>query len=193
MTSPDLPTIDRRVQRTRTALRDALLKLMTKSGWDDVNVQDICDSANVGRSTFYIHFQSKEALLSFSLDGLCNILSVQPNANTTKKCLGLRFVRGLLEHIDEQRQLSRTIVGRRSSYVVQARFRDMVHQLVDADVSRMAPPGWQREASVHYIAAALWGLLVWWVETAKPVSVDRLEALFLQLAAPTLTYASQQQ
>lgn len=192
MTSPALPTIDRRVQRTRIALRDALLKLMVHSGWDNVNVQDICDNANVGRSTFYIHFQSKEQLLTFSLDGLRLALSAQPGTQATGQHQGLTFVRGLLEHIHEQRQLSRTIVGRRSSYVVQERFRDMVLQLVDADVSRMAPTGWQRDASVHYIAAALWGLLVWWVETAKPVSIDRLEALFEQLITPTLAHISQQ-
>jgi AcrR family transcriptional regulator len=192
MTSPAAPTIDRRVQRTRLALRDALLTRMAQSGWDDVSVQDICDSANVGRSTFYVHFQSKEQLLSFSLDGLRSALSAQPSANPTTKNQGLTFVRGLLEHIHEQRQLSRAIVGRRSSYVVQERFRDMVLQLVDTEVSRMAPAGWQREPSVHYIAAALWGLLVWWVEAAKPVSIDRLEALFQQLAAPTLAYVCQQ-
>jgi hypothetical protein len=56
----------------------------------------------------------------------------------------------------------------------------------------MTPKSWQREASVHYLAAALWGLLVWWVETAKPVSIDRLEMLFQQLIAPTLAHISQQ-
>jgi AcrR family transcriptional regulator len=191
MTSTTLPTIDRRVQRTQLALRDALLPLMAQSGWDSVNVQDICDSANVGRSTFYIHFQSKEQLLSFSLDELRSALSAPPDIHTTTKKQSLRFVRGLLEHIHEQRELSRAIVGRRSSYVVQERFRDMVLQLVDAEVTRMAPAGWQREASVHYLAAALWGLLVWWVEATKPVSIDQLEVLYQQLAAPTLVYVFQ--
>jgi AcrR family transcriptional regulator len=192
MTSPALPTIDRRVQRTRIALRDALLKLMAQSGWDNVNVQDICDYANVGRSTFYIHFQSKEQLLTFSLDGLRTGLSAQPSPRATANSQALPFVRGLLEHIHEQRELSRAIVGRRSSYVVQERFRDMVLQLVDEAVAHMTPKSWQREASVHYLAAALWGLLVWWVETAKPVSIDRLEMLFQQLIAPTLAHISQQ-
>jgi DUF1016 N-terminal domain len=38
----------------------------------------------------------------------------------------------------------------------------------------------------------MWGQLVWWVEVTKPVSIDRLEALFQQLVAPTLTFICQQ-
>ena len=166
--------------------------LMAQHGWDNVSVQDICDSANVGRSTFYVHFQSKEQLLTFSLDGLRIALGAQSDTHKAVNNQGLRFVRNLLVHIHGQRQLSRAIVGRRSSFVVQERFRDLLMQLVDAEVPRMTPPQWQREASVHYIAASLWGLLTWWVDAAEPLPIDQLEALFQQLTMPTLVYASQQ-
>ena len=53
---------DRRVLRTRAVLRDALITLVGESGWDAITVQDICDRAKVGRSTFYMHFADKEDL-----------------------------------------------------------------------------------------------------------------------------------
>ena len=56
---------DRRVRRTRRALHDALLTLMTEKSYDAVTVQDIIDRADVGRSTFYSHFTDKRYLLDF--------------------------------------------------------------------------------------------------------------------------------
>ena len=53
---------DRRVQRTRTLLLDALLDLIAEKGYAAVTVQDIVDRANVGRSTYYAHFLDKREL-----------------------------------------------------------------------------------------------------------------------------------
>ncbi len=53
---------DRRVQRTRQLLHDALISLILQKGYDRITVQDIVDRANVGRSTFYDHFQDKDDL-----------------------------------------------------------------------------------------------------------------------------------
>ena len=54
---------DRRVRRTRAALREALLALMTEKGYEAVTVQDLIDRADIGRSTFYSHFTDKTDLL----------------------------------------------------------------------------------------------------------------------------------
>src|SRR6185437_2006254 len=61
---------DRRVERTQRALREALIRLVLERGWDDVSVQDVCARANVGRSTFYLHFADKEELLVSGFGGL---------------------------------------------------------------------------------------------------------------------------
>src|SRR5512143_364641 len=112
--------IDRRTQRTRSALRDALLSLLMEKSWDELSVQDICTRADIGRSTFYLHFPSKEELLSGSLDDLRSALNAAVEANGKKDKAGqpLAFVRGLLEHLYEQRRLCRSIFGRRSSHTV---------------------------------------------------------------------------
>src|SRR5437762_13495897 len=51
---------DRRVQRTRQLLLQALFSLIEERGFDAVTVQDIIDRANVGRSTFYTQLVDKE-------------------------------------------------------------------------------------------------------------------------------------
>ena len=54
--------VDRRVDRTVTALRKALIDLILEKHYDSITVQDIIDRANIGRSTFYTHFVGKEDL-----------------------------------------------------------------------------------------------------------------------------------
>ena len=62
--------VDRRVQKTRKLLQDALIELVAEKGYESVSIQEILDKANVGRSTFYAHFQDKEQLLHSILDRL---------------------------------------------------------------------------------------------------------------------------
>ena len=54
---------DRRVQRTRQALRKALLELIKEKGYDPLSVEEITQRANLGRATFYLHYKDKEDLL----------------------------------------------------------------------------------------------------------------------------------
>lgn len=68
----DMPQnfVDRRVQKTRKLLQDALIELVAEIGYETVTIQEILDRANVGRSTFYAHFQDKDQLLHSILDRL---------------------------------------------------------------------------------------------------------------------------
>lgn len=68
----DMPpnNMDRRVQKTRKLLQDALIELVAEKGYKSITIQEILDKANVGRSTFYTHFQDKEQLLHSILDRL---------------------------------------------------------------------------------------------------------------------------
>jgi len=175
---------DRRIQRTRDALRDALIALMTERGWDEINIRDLCTRANVGRSTFYHHFQNKEELLVGSFDDLRAWL----NARTGPKGTGknpLPFVRGLIEHAHEQRILFRTVIGRRSGHVVQKRFREMVIRLVK-DSGAVPGSGWKREAAISYVAGALVEMLAWWIDMGTKQTVDEIEAHFYTLTLPVL-------
>src|SRR5215207_4763884 len=54
---------DRRVKRTREVLQKALIELMSERGYDTITIQDIVDRANIGRTTFYLHYSSKDELL----------------------------------------------------------------------------------------------------------------------------------
>ena len=55
--------LDRRVQRTRELLRNALMQIIQEKGYDAVTIEEITERANLGRTTFYLHYQSKDDLL----------------------------------------------------------------------------------------------------------------------------------
>lgn len=50
---------DRRTARTRQALETAFIELLREKHYDSIAIHEITDRANVGRSTFYLHYPSK--------------------------------------------------------------------------------------------------------------------------------------
>ena len=55
---------DRRITRSKRALRQALIALLEERGFDSITVNDLCDRADLNRGTFYNHFRDKENLLA---------------------------------------------------------------------------------------------------------------------------------
>ena len=55
--------MDRRVKKSRAAIYQAFISLLHQKSYETITVQEIIDLADVGRSTFYTHFETKEALL----------------------------------------------------------------------------------------------------------------------------------
>lgn len=53
---------DRRVKRTRERLQKALIALIGEREYDAITIQDIVDRADVGRTTFCLHYNSKDDL-----------------------------------------------------------------------------------------------------------------------------------
>src|SRR5438105_10896619 len=191
MKKPPATPVDRRVMRTRRALSHAMIELIIARSWDDITVQDLCDRADIGRSTFYLHFANKEELIVGGLDDLRRGLREHSPAARKGGGQVLGFARGLIEHVAEQQRLFRAIMGKRSGHVVQQRFRQMVVRLVKEDFTACAPAGWRRDAAVHYVAGALVDLLTWWLETRSPRDAEEIETLFHQLTAPVVAQLRQ--
>ena len=64
---PYVPTtsesrVDRRIRRTQKSLHEALISLVLEKSYDSITVQEILDRADIGRSTFYAHFDGKDKL-----------------------------------------------------------------------------------------------------------------------------------
>ncbi len=179
---------DRRVQRTRRSLREALIALIVERGWEGFSVQDVCERADVGRSTFYTHFGDKEDLVGGSLEDLGAGLRAQALAGGDP-ARPLGFSRGLVAHAHEHQRLYRALVGKKGGHLVHEMFRRMVLDLVHEDLGGRLAPGQRRDGAAAFLAGALFELLTWSLEAKGAPGPDAVDALFQELAAPVLATA----
>lgn len=175
--------LDRRVRKTRQQLRDALINLILESGWESISVQDICARADVGRSTFYVHFADKEELLLTGLEELHSVLDQQ----RVQAKGSFAFVDGLVEHAKEKARLLRALIGKRSSPNIQRRFREVVTQLVRAELGEFELEEKQARAVVTYIGGGFAELLTTWLDRPSSLDINTLAATFHVLANNTLS------
>ncbi len=84
-------------------MRSAFIELVLTRGYEAVTAGDISRKANVGRSTFYLHYPSKAALLAESLRNVSNQLAACVGGNLTPQQL-----LPLLDHFWQQRTVNRT-------------------------------------------------------------------------------------
>jgi len=59
----DLATTDKRIRRSHRLLREAFIEVVSELGYEATRVEDIIVRADIGRTTFYKHFNDKRALL----------------------------------------------------------------------------------------------------------------------------------
>ena len=173
---------DRRIERTRRLIRDALYALIIEKGYDAITVQQIIDRANVARSSFYAHFRDKDDLLfyGFSADvdtTLSGRLFETTAAAGAYPDFGRALFTSALAHKTMVRSLfsmdanSLTTKHLRNLLVVQ--IREWLQQHCDASRQRR-----DIELTVQYLSNALIGVLIWWVHNDFPCSIDEVNDSF---------------
>jgi AcrR family transcriptional regulator len=189
---------DRRIQRTQQLLEAALLSLIKEKEFDAISVQEIIDRANVGRATFYAHYDNKEDLLESGFEGLLAALRERQrearsgDSDPDRRLLG--FSRHLLAHADEHRDIFPAMVSKRGGALIQHLLRNLLLKVVREDVKEVAVQGGAKsvpeEATVQFIAGGLFGLMMWWLGAKRRLSVEEVDGLFRRLALPALKAAA---
>ena len=181
---------DRRIPGTRGMLQQALNVLILKKGYDAITVKDICDAANVGRSTFYAHYKGKddlkrsgfEPLRRQLVDGQRSALALR--GDPKERILG--FSLAMFEHARDHKDHYRALVGGRGGSVSLGSIRKMLSELVrdefDAALPRSSADAVPHEFVVQYVVGAYMAVLTWWLDGGAMLPPQRIDAMFRRLA-----------
>ncbi|MER8930191.1 TetR/AcrR family transcriptional regulator [Mesorhizobium sp. M0700] len=184
-------TIDRRVARTRSTLHHALITLILRKGYEAITVEDICNEANIGRSTFYAHFSSKDDLKRSGLDDHLRAMLVERQRHALAapgelKDRSLGFVLGMFEHAREHIDLYRALAGGRGGTIVLGSIREILCDLVRAELAankdRKLPDVVPNELIVQFVVGAFLSVLIWWLDGGAKLPPQQVDQIFRRLA-----------
>ena len=180
--------------RTRLLLHAALNALILKQSYETISVEDICQAANVGRSTFYTHFSNKDDLKRSGLNTLQNQLldrqrlALSHPHEHRQKTLSFSLV--MFEHARDHLDHYRAQVGNHGGTVALTAIRDMLTKLVRKEISAKGLIGAQkeipREFLVQFVVGAFNSVLVWWLDGGAKIPPEQIDAMFQDLIAQGL-------
>lgn len=184
---------DRRIERTRECLWDALVQLIDERGYAGISVQDITERASVNRTTFYRHYEDKDDLFRQGSVDLCDsIIDSLRSLHAGESSGDVAWMPGYLERmfvcIAGYRDEFRVLAGPKSNPEFRKIIEDKVEvYLVSERLSLwISPVAFQSDPSIGEIYACavsslLIGLAYWWVESPAPVSPERIAKVYASL------------
>ena len=188
--------LDRRVLRTRQALKDALNSLVLEKGYEAVTIEEITERANVGRTTFYLHYRDKEDLLMRSIEELVEDLVTQMariplhasllqgeaglSAPPLAQTLTLPYL-----HVAHNSDLYRIILRGEGTYSATRRLREIITEAIEIMITTVlereqleSNPLVPRPVLLSHLAGAWLGQMDWWLEHDMPYPPEQMATMF---------------
>ena len=187
----DLP-VDRRITRTRIAIRNALVALIEEKGFENLSVSDIAIRADINRGTFYLHYKDKFELLEQTVDDI-----VQDFERIFVRARSLRFADcvstnrpvpimiDIFEYVKENEALMRVVFNLGGGVAFQMKLRRVVETtlklgfLAGLKAEEFLVP---REYLVSYILNAHLGVIRSWLGTGCKESPKEMALILSRLS-----------
>lgn len=196
--------IDRRVQRTRKALRSALLELIKEKGYDSISVEEITQRANLGRATFYLHYKDKEDLLVDEFSELANerartlseipFSAWLPDLENPEHTIENKPTEPLLmvfRHVANHVEIYRILLQNEKSDRILERIRKIIAQSITEFMQTKVkndPIPILFEVPIELLSAYFSGALLscvdWWLEQGETYSPEEMTRMFQRLFFP---------
>ena len=181
--------LDRRVQRTRKLLREAVMALILEQGYDTISIQDITDKANLGRATFYLHFKDKDDLLLDVMDQMMSDFMDQvPQLSTVQWRLeDNKAIEKLFDFAADHYDLYRILIigsgGITASRQLHRRIAENFERAIEAEIKET---GVEPLVTPHFLANHFAGSLLssiyWWLDNDLPYDVGQMAEMFQKVS-----------
>lgn len=187
--------MDRRQQKTRAAIFQAFEHLLAHKNYNKITVKEIIDLANVGRTTFYDHFETKDALLYELCTNLFDhVFSDQPGAeNTHDFSLSEGDARTIVSHIlyhlkENEKHISKLMVGE-SSEIFLVYFKKYLDEmamkyLIDEMLHNNSKV--PKDFLKNHISGSFMNMVQWWIKNGMKEGPEELAEYFLAVIEPIL-------
>jgi len=183
---------DRQIQKTQSLLRQALVSLLAEKPYDSIVVKEILDRANVGRSTFYMHFRDKDDLLVTGIDDMIGAVESPTPASSGKPYNALLwFSLPVFEHHHRHAHAWGDKIGARGRAILHEHLRQVLAKRIGGVVKKELR-GTRNVGQIpadllsEYVASTFVLVLNWWLEKGMPQSPRDINEVFYKLMAPTL-------
>lgn len=187
--------MDRRQQKTRTAIFSAFTSLLAEKSYSKITVQEIIDAANVGRTTFYAHFETKDDLLK----ELCEELfgHIIGSAMDCTHTHGL-YSDGsapesvfchLLQHLQENDRNIIALLSCESSAMFLRFFKDSLNELVRSQFinqNRKANTDIPEDFLINHISGSFVEMVLWWIRGHRKQTPEDLDRYFRAVIEPII-------
>lgn len=188
--------MDRRQRKTREAIFYAFSELLSKKSYNQISVQEIIDTANVGRTTFYSHFETKDFLLKEMCEELFKHITETAYGLTDRKpsCLfgsdmETVFLH-LLLHLQENDLHILELLSSQNNEIFLRYFKSDLKELI---VSLYAEKGvldnelLPKDYLVNHISSSFVETVSWWLAQGMRETPEKVTDYFIASIAPLLS------
>ncbi len=173
--------MDRRQQKTRKAIFRAFRALLEKKRYDHITVQEIIDEADVGRSTFYAHFETKDMLL----DALCqdlfyHILESDPCPWAGKENDLEGELSHILWHIRDSKNNISDILLSDSGDLFMSYFREHLHTVFEQHIYTFHADV-PKDFLLNHLSGSFAETVRWWLKEGLKTSPEVAARYFMQM------------
>lgn len=162
--------------------------MIIEKGYEKITVQDIIDRANVGRTTFYSHFQDKQDLLLSGSEKLDHIFENFRSESSLEKS-NWDFSLVLFQHAGEQRTAFKALFGKQAGAVMLNHLQKALTAYLKEQFQAMFPKKKQPvplDIFVQYFVSTFLGLLTWWLDNDASDSAVQMNGYYRTLTEPTV-------
>lgn len=181
------PSVDRRIRKSKVALKNALLSLMQSKDFKHISITDIVQLADLNRGTFYKHYPDKEELLEEIIDEVMKDLITSyraPYESLTVFEVSKLTASAIkiFEHVATNANFY-TLLGKSNILAgLQARVCNELSQLVLQDISnRTLQTNINIKMLANYQAYAIWGMITVWIDSEFLYSPDYMAEQLLAI------------
>ena len=176
-----MTNIDRRISKTKKAIYQAFLQLLNDKGYEATTVQDIIDLADVGRSTFYCHYESKELLLDVLCRYLFHHLFEREQSVSTEDYLAHLFL-----HFQKNQDHITSLLFSKNDYFLRQLHKELEHHVYPmvAEDFQEAYPNIPASYLKHFVVTNFIETLTWWLKKGQDFTDHEVVQFYLDLLIP---------